>query len=272
MVPASHGFLSTNWNSGEPASKRHTRISEITKVISVVHIATQRALRAMEGSSPRIAMMNSAPRSGRSTVTERIGQLTISVSPAGKHEPGDKSRNADQHGERIVVHVAGLQAHNVARDVKDPRRDAVGTEAVDQPAVAALPQQATKPQRRPYDDGVVDLVEIPLVEEEPVEHAMLPGELDGKLWTPDIEQPRHRPTDHHQYGRQHRDDQADVLLVLQDRVGAADRQRLAEKAFDSGTCEDAEKRKSGKDAPERQHEQGNQHGRRAFVRRLITPH
>src|SRR5215470_19310673 len=106
MVPESHGFLSTNWNSGEPASKRHTTISEIAKVIKVVHSATQRALRAMEASSPRIAMMNSAPSKGRNTVTERIGQLTISVSPAGKNEPGDESRNADQHGEGIVIHVA----------------------------------------------------------------------------------------------------------------------------------------------------------------------
>src|SRR5215831_12249826 len=123
MVPASQGFLSTNWNSGEPASKRHTRISEIAKVIRVVHIATQRALRATEGSSPRIAMMNSAPSSGRNTVTERIGQLAMSVSPTAKHEPGpaakyepgDQRRDADQHGERIVIHVAGLQAHDVAR-------------------------------------------------------------------------------------------------------------------------------------------------------------
>src|SRR5712671_5336183 len=239
MVPASHGFLSTNWNSGEPASKRHTRISEIAKVMSVVHIATQRALRATAGSSPRIAMMNSAPSSGRNTVTERIGQLAMSVSPAAKHEPalaakhepGDESRNADQHGERIMIHIAGLQAHDVAGDVKDPRRDAVGTEAVDQPAVAALPQQATKPQRWPYDDGVVDLVEVPLVEEEPVQHHMLPGELDRELGSPDIEQPRHSKSDQHQHGRQHRDDRADVVHILQDRVGTADRQRLAEEAL-----------------------------------------
>src|SRR5216683_2751025 len=141
MVPASQGFLSTNWNSDEPASKRHTRISEIAKVMSVVHIATQRALRAMEGSSPRIAMMNSAPSKGRKVVTERIGQLAISVPPTGKHEPGDEGRDTDQHGKRIMVHVAGLQAHDVTGDVQHARRDAVGTETVDQPAVAALPQQ-----------------------------------------------------------------------------------------------------------------------------------
>src|SRR5215470_17326042 len=127
MVPASQGFFSTNWNSGEPISKRHTRISEITRVMRVVHNATQRALRAIEASSPRIAMMNKAPSSGRNVVTERIGQLAISVSPTGKHEPGNESRDADQHGKRIMIQVAGLQAHDVAGDVQHPRRDAVGT-------------------------------------------------------------------------------------------------------------------------------------------------
>src|SRR5215467_3155788 len=139
MVPASQGFLSTNWNSGEPASKRHTRISEITNVIRVVHSATQRALRAMEASSPRIAMMNNAPSNGRNVVTERMGQLAISAPPIGKHEPGDKDRDADQHGKRVVVHVASLQAHDVARHDQYRRREAVGPKAVNQPTVAAFP-------------------------------------------------------------------------------------------------------------------------------------
>src|SRR5215475_2210255 len=108
MVPASHGFLSTNWNSGEPGSKRHTRISEITKVSSVVHIATQRALRAIEASSPRITMMKSAPTSGRNIVTERIGQLAISATPHAQGEPGHEHRDADQHQKRIVIQIAGL--------------------------------------------------------------------------------------------------------------------------------------------------------------------
>src|SRR5262249_45796751 len=108
MVPASHGFLSTNWNSGEPGSKRHTKISDIAKVINVVHNATQRALRAMEASSPRITMMNMTPSSGRNVVTERMGQLVISVPPAGKHEPSDEGGDADQHGKGVVIQVAGL--------------------------------------------------------------------------------------------------------------------------------------------------------------------
>src|SRR5262252_7610613 len=178
MVLASHGFLSTNWNSGEPASKRHTTISEIAKVIKVVHSATQRALRAMEASSPRIAMMNSAPSRGRNVVTERIGQLAISLPPDGHPEPGNEGCNPDQHGKRIVIHVAGLQAHDVARDVEYPCRYTIGPEAVDQPAVAALPQDPPEPQGRPHDDEVVDFVEVPLVEQEPVEHHVLASEFD----------------------------------------------------------------------------------------------
>src|SRR5579862_7837098 len=145
MVPASHGFFSTNWNSGEPESKRHTRISEIAKVMIVTHSATQRALRATEASSCRISMMNRAPSSGRKVVTERIGQLVISVASTHEHEPGDEGRDPDQHGEGVVVHVAGLQAHHAAGDVEHPGGDAVGAEAVDQPAVAALPQEAAEP-------------------------------------------------------------------------------------------------------------------------------
>ena len=82
MVPPSQGRFSTNWNSAEPASKRQTSTSEIAKVISVVHSATQRALRFSASPSLRSIMMNSAPASGRKVVTERIGQLSISPPPS----------------------------------------------------------------------------------------------------------------------------------------------------------------------------------------------
>ena len=75
MAPPSHGRRSTNWNSAELASKRQIRTNEIANVIKVVHKATQRALRSTAASSPRNVIMNSAPTSGRNTVTDRIGQL-----------------------------------------------------------------------------------------------------------------------------------------------------------------------------------------------------
>ena len=52
----------------------------MAKVMSVVHSATQRALRTPASSSFRKAM-NSAPAIGRKVTTERIGQLVISAPP-----------------------------------------------------------------------------------------------------------------------------------------------------------------------------------------------
>src|SRR5262245_15957911 len=138
MVPASHGFFSTNWNSADAASKRDASRSAITRSTTVTHSAIQRALRLTAGSSPAgSTMMISAPTSGRKVTTDRIGQLAMSVAPAREHEPGDEQRRADQHRERIVVEIAGLQPHHVAGDIDDAGRDAVRPEAVDQPAVAA---------------------------------------------------------------------------------------------------------------------------------------
>src|SRR5215470_11169689 len=117
MVPASHGFFSTNWNSAEAASKREASRSVMARTTTVTHSAVQRALRFDAASSPGSSMMNSAPTSGRNVMTESMGQLAMSVASARENEPGDEQRSADQHGERIVVEVPGLQPHHVAGDV-----------------------------------------------------------------------------------------------------------------------------------------------------------
>ena len=67
------------------------------------------------------------------------------MAPRRKHEPGDEGRGADQHCEGVVVQITRLQPHNVARDIENPRLYAVWPEPIDQPAIAALPQQAAKP-------------------------------------------------------------------------------------------------------------------------------
>src|SRR5690242_15401505 len=185
MVPASHGFFSTNWNSAEAASKRDASSSVMARSTAVTHRATQRALRFTDASSPGSSMMNSAPTSGKNVMTDSIGQLAMSVASAREHEPCDEQRSADQHGERVVVEIARLQSHHVAGDVDDARRDAVRPEAVDQPAVAAAPQQAGEPQHRPHDEEIVDLVEVPLVEQEAVDDLLLAGEPDGDIRAPE---------------------------------------------------------------------------------------
>jgi len=68
-----------------------------------------------------------------------------------------------------VIDVAALQPHDIARHIDDARRDAVRPEAVDNEAVAALPEQPPDPERRANEQEVVNLVEIPFVEQEAVE-------------------------------------------------------------------------------------------------------
>jgi hypothetical protein len=78
---AIHSRFSTNWKSGVAVSKFTHSSSDSAKVISEVHSATARALRATTASSPRTSMMNTAPTSGRKVTSERIGQVAVMAQP-----------------------------------------------------------------------------------------------------------------------------------------------------------------------------------------------
>src|SRR6476660_6701587 len=184
MVPPSQGRRSTNWKSAEAGSKRQTRMSEIAKVMRVVHSATHRALRAPVSSS-RSRAMNSAPASGRKVTTERIGQLASVRSR--EHEPGDGGGNADQHGEGVVIEIAGLQPHDAAGHVEHAGGHPVRAEPVDNEPVAALPQEPAEPKRRANKEEIVDAVEVPSIEQEVVEHTLLACQPFGNIRAADVE-------------------------------------------------------------------------------------
>src|SRR5262245_9518905 len=188
MPWASQGVFSTNWKSGLDGSKCSTSSAETPKVISVVHSAIQRALPCAAQSSPRLSQISSAPATGRNVTTDRMGQV-ISVAPRAEHEPGDQTCDADQHRKRVVIERAALQPHDIAGDVEHARRDAVRTEAVDDGAVALLPEEGAEPLRRTDEDDVVELVEVPLVQKEAVQHLVLVREFDRQVRPADVEQP-----------------------------------------------------------------------------------
>src|SRR5262245_25944187 len=116
-------------------------------------------LRRALSSSPRMMTMSNAPTSGRNVTTERIGQPVIAILSWRKHDVGDQRGDADQHGKGVVIEISGLQADNAVGDVDHACRDAVGAKAVDQPAVALLPQEAAQPLRRAHEEDVIKLVE-----------------------------------------------------------------------------------------------------------------
>ena len=139
-----------------------------TKVTSVVHSAIQRALSSVASLSPRRTQdqQRADQRQDQQAGEDpRAGHQRI---PPNRYQVAN-ARDADQHREGVVVDVAGLQPHDVARHVEHARGDAVGAEPVDDRAVAALPEQPADAERRPHEQEVVELVEVPLVEQEAVE-------------------------------------------------------------------------------------------------------
>src|SRR5207247_3950503 len=92
-------------------------------------------------------------------------RLSLLASKA-EHEPGDKSGNPHQHREGVVIEIAGLDLHDVTSDIEDPCGHAVRTEPVDDIAIALLPEETPDPFRRTHEDEVVELVEVPFVEQE----------------------------------------------------------------------------------------------------------
>src|SRR6185437_1541534 len=172
----SQSACSTNWNSGVVGSKPPQMKSDRTKVMSDVHSAIQRALRASSAGSRRGRMrMNATPTSGRNVVRLRMGKPLVMVgrpSPECLEEvPRHHDDGADQDGERVVVDIAGLQAAGAHRQTDGQRRHAIRAEAVDGGAVALLPQAAADREGRAHEEPVVKLVKIPFVEEEQIERA-----------------------------------------------------------------------------------------------------
>src|SRR5258706_8694766 len=102
-----HEACSTNWKSALDRSNLNHKTSESRKVMSVVHSARYRALRATASLSPRSSAMRIDPATGRKVTRERIGQSLMIRSPRLPIEvPADQQDDTDQHGERIVIDVA----------------------------------------------------------------------------------------------------------------------------------------------------------------------
>src|SRR3970040_2054741 len=103
-----HCDSSTNWNLALAESKLTQMNSDSRKLIIDVHNATLRALRATTSASPRMVRMNSAPTSGRKVNSDRIGNcVMIRSSRVLEQIPRDQDDDARQHGERVMVEIAG---------------------------------------------------------------------------------------------------------------------------------------------------------------------
>src|SRR3970040_2112426 len=88
------------------------------------------------------------------TMPARIGsQITMlkigrSTALAPHHEPTDQGRKAENHGERVMIEITRLHAPHDAREHGHGLGTAVDDEAVDEHAIAGLPEQPADDARR----------------------------------------------------------------------------------------------------------------------------
>src|SRR5579875_3362089 len=113
-MPANPWKSSTNWKPGWLDSKLATMTMDRARVASVVQSAIHLELRAIEASparppNQRRIRMAATPISGAKVVRLRMPVMRRSPSPRpGPEGVAQQSRNPQQHDERVVIDVAGL--------------------------------------------------------------------------------------------------------------------------------------------------------------------
>src|SRR6266404_1133796 len=186
---ATQSARSTNWKSAVFGSNSNHSTSDSPKSISDVHSAMLRALRATTSSSPRVIRMKAAPTSGKKVTSERSGQwLTAAFLRSSREQvPGHDRDEPDHHREGIVIEVAGLQSARLARQVAGHRGNPVRTEPVDDRTVAGFPQPIAEHKRCSHEDPIIQLVEVPFVQQEQVKRAELRSQTHREPRIGDVE-------------------------------------------------------------------------------------
>src|SRR5947209_1398165 len=134
--------------------------------------------------------MNAAPTSGRKVTSERSGQwLTAMFRRSAREQvPRHQRDEANHHREGIVVQISGLEAAGLVCEVAGYRGDAVGAEAVDHCAVAGFPQTLAEHESGADEHPVIELIEIPFVQQEQVGGAELGGEANRDARVGNVEE------------------------------------------------------------------------------------
>src|SRR5687768_2019458 len=159
-----HSARSTNCMPEAASSKWRNSGSVTTKPASAPASAIQRAAAA---SRSRPTARTARPATiGTQTASERYGVITcLSV------KPGKQCEDADDHRERVVVDVTGLDVPQQRRAPADGARRSVDEEPVDDRAIADVRQERSKLPCPGAEDDFIETVEVVLVVQQRVDRA-----------------------------------------------------------------------------------------------------
>ena len=138
--------------------------------------------------------------------------------PHRKRHPGEQGSNPQHHREGVCKDVAGLRpTRESGQERNDPHGHPV-QRAVDDLAIALLPQEAAQPLRGAHEDHVVKLVKVPFVQQEQVKRALLCCQLCRQVRAADVELPRQRKAQQHGDERRHLDPFRRLMRVVDHMV------------------------------------------------------
>ena len=187
-------------------------------------------------------------------------------SPSSPEEiPADDQHDADQHDEGVVVDIAGLQPPGTLRQVAGDRGDPVGSQPVDDGPVPALPEQMAHPLGRVHEQEVVELVEIPLVEEQEVDRPEGPGHGRRQARPQDIHDEGEPDAAETQDQRRQADPFGHIMPRLDRIVTRQDEQRLTPVIRHVMADEERIEDDAGEGRPEGQRNQRHPHHFRGFM-------
>lgn len=179
---------------------------------------------------------------------------------------GEEAGQAEQHHEGVEIDIAGLEAAQTAREFPRQPGHAVGPAAVDDLHVADLPEQVADRPGAAHEDEVVDLVEVPLVIEEGVDHPTAIRHPARHALLEDIEPEGGEGPDQRQHQRRPLHPDRDIVTVVQDMVRLGHEDRAAPEVVLVVTDEPGREDEARGDGADRQKQQRNQHDPRALVR------
>ena len=221
--------------------------------------ASPRSRRAGSGSAAR---RPAAGRAGRKGSTSRT-----SADPP-EQIPGGERRRRRSASRRRSDRCSPICSRTTLRVTSSTRAETPSGPSPSMIAPSPPFQNARPmPERRPHEQEVVELVEVPLVEQEAVERRIGVGQRlrrgRGRRCT--CNRRRARPISIISVGS---NDTSAGTCSMSSRIllSGADEQRVLPEALDAAADEPVAERDAGDDRAERQHGERNQHHLRRFVR------
>ncbi len=176
----------------------------------------------------------------------------------------------NQHHQRIGIKIARLEPAGDLAAGDDQPGHAIGAEAIDRALIAALPEHPAEREGRANEEKIVELVNIPLMQQEIVEQVELRHEPGRPVGVADVGQPGDGEAERHDDERHPFDRLGDLVAGVHEMLVEEERARLPEFRAAFRIHELAEEGEAAKHRADAEQDERDQHDPWALVRMIAA--